>query len=547
MFGAGIAGLSAAHELARLGYKVSVYEANRDAGGFFRSTRVPEHKGMPSEYSWHGFGPWYHNAFDVMKQIPFDETGSVYDKGLSRPIDFGIAHDKGGVVFNDSWLLPVSKMLGISGGTYLRWAWLMLMTWTSNRRSVEHYSRLNAAQQWEPILDESAWKTWRATFGPWIGSDWTNVSLHTAGEFFRKLLITMPFHSHGADNEGEGWRHGQGDGWLVLRGPSNECWFDKWVAHLKKNGVDFFWKEPLHKFDFDGRRITAARLGSGAEINADIYVLATNPFSAVDVLDRTPALAEEEQLRKFRPLTGDGAHTQVSFRIAFSEKIAWPRKRAAIIVADSEFNLTIFAQDQVWGPEVDLGAGVKSLWTGTSCVGNVPGRIYGLPVVECSKDQFIEEVVAQLFSCKGLDSLIKEANDGRGLEAFPIVRVEVWHEWIFSPTGLKPHQPKWVTTTNTQPHQPKQATSVPNLVLAGAHTETAADVWSIEGAVESGRLAAKAIDPRVEVFRQYKPLLLRSLAAADDAAFDAGAPHILILAAGISAVIALLAGLMMMS
>lgn len=547
VFGAGVAGLSAAHEFTRLGYKVSVYEANREAGGFFRSARVPKDEGMPSEYSWHGFGPWYHNSFDVMKQIPFDETGSVYDKGLSRPIDFGIAHDRGGVEFNDSWLLPVSKMLGISGTNYLRWGWLMLKTWTANRRSVEHYSRLNAAQQWKPILGESDWKTWRATFGPWIGSDWTNVSLHTAGKFFRKLFITKPSHSHDADKEGSKWKHGQGDGWLVLRGPSSECWFDKWVEHLKKNGVDFFWKQPLHKFDFDGRRITAARLDSGAKIKADIYVLATNPFSAVDVLERTPALAEEEQLSKFRPLTRDGAHTQVSFRIAFSEKISWPRKRAAIIVADSEFNLTIFAQDQVWPPEVSLGAGVKSLWTGTSCVGKVPGRIYGLPVVECSKNQFIEEVVAQLFSCNGLDSLIKEANDGRGLEAFPIVRVEVWHEWIFSPTGIKPRQPKWVTTTNTQPCLPKQATSVPNLVLAGAHTETAADVWSIEGAVESGRLAAKAIEPSVKVFPEYKPLWLRFLAAVDDAAFKVGAPHILILLAGLSIAIAILAGLRIMS
>ncbi|MBW1903218.1 MAG: NAD(P)-binding protein [Deltaproteobacteria bacterium] len=50
IFGAGIAGLSAAHEFARLGYKVSVYEANQEAGGFFRSSRMPGHENMPSEY-----------------------------------------------------------------------------------------------------------------------------------------------------------------------------------------------------------------------------------------------------------------------------------------------------------------------------------------------------------------------------------------------------------------------------------------------------------------------------------------------------------------
>ena len=166
VFGAGIAGLSAAHEFVRLGYTVSVYEVNRDAGGFFRSARMLGDDGMPSEYSWHGFGPWYHNTFDVMAQIPFDESGSVYDKGLTRPIDFGLAPDKGTAQFNDGPVIPVSKMFRMSRLDSLRWSWLLLKTWAANRRTYEHYSRLNAAEQWKPILSELGWKTWRACFGP---------------------------------------------------------------------------------------------------------------------------------------------------------------------------------------------------------------------------------------------------------------------------------------------------------------------------------------------------------------------------------------------
>jgi len=479
VFGAGIAGLSAAHEFARLGYKVSVYEANGEAGGFFRSTRMPGHENMPSEYSWHGFGPWYHNVFEVMKQIPFDETGSVYDKGLSRPVDFGIAPDKGRTEFRDSRRLPVKRMLRMSGLDNLKWGWLMLKVWASNRRTFEHYSRMNASEQWKPILSGLGWRTWRSLFGPWIGSDWTNISLHTVGQFCRKLVISRPSHHHIADAEGPAWTHRQGDGWLVLRGPSSECWFDKWIAHLEKTGVDFFWKQSLHKLDYDGEKITTAQLASGDTVQADIYVLATNPFAAVDILERTPELAEKDQLRLFKPLIQDGPHTQVSFRIAFSEKITWPRKRVGVVIADSEYNLTLCAEEQVWAPDVDLGAGVESLWTGTACVGTVPGRLYGTPVVECTKEQFIEEVKAQLFSCEGLDALIKEANNGRSLITFPIIRVEVWHEWLFSPTGIKSYQPKWVTTNNTQPYQPTQTTSIPNLVLAGAHTINPAIKYAI--------------------------------------------------------------------
>ena len=391
----------------------------------------------------------------------------------------------------------------------------MLKTWAANRRTEVAYASQNAAERFKPLLSVRCYKTWRSSFGPWIGSDWTRVSLHYAGQFFRKQLITKPTHSHRADEEGPAWTQGAGSGWLLLRGPSSEYWFNKWVAQLVAGGVRFCWSESLVEFVYEGKRIASARLQSGAEITADRYVLATNPFAAAAIIARTPALEDERELRRFKPLIQDGPHTQVSFRIPFPELILFPRERTAVVVTDSEFNLTLFAEEQVWKPEVELGGKVKSLWTGTSCVGTVPGRIYKTPVVRCTKEQFIEEVKAQILSCKSLDRLIREANGGRSLADFGIDRVEVWHEWRFSPAGIEPLQPKWVTTTHTQPHLPGQTTSIPNLFLAGAHTKTAADVWSIEAAVESGRRAAEAIDPGVRVIPQYKPLWLRIISSMD--------------------------------
>ena len=145
IFGAGIAGLSAAHELIRLGYKVSVYESNTEAGGFFRSARLPQNQNTPSEYSWHGFGPGYHNVCDLMKQIPFDQTGSVYDKALSRPVNFGVFPDRGVAGFYDRGLVSIPKMFRMTKVGFVRWTWLMLKTWTANRRTQVVYSRQNAA------------------------------------------------------------------------------------------------------------------------------------------------------------------------------------------------------------------------------------------------------------------------------------------------------------------------------------------------------------------------------------------------------------------
>ena len=68
------------------------------------------------------------------------------------------------------------------------------------------------------------------------------------------------------------------------------------------------------------------------------------------------------------------------------------------------------------------------------------------------------------------------------------------------------------------------------LVLAlggvGAHTRTQAHVWSIEGAVESGRRAAKAIDRRVAVLDQVRPLWISALPKIDDILHTVRAPQV---------------------
>ena len=525
IFGAGIAGLSAAHELMQLGYDVSVYEAMDRPGGFFRSSRCGE-TNMPTEYSWHGMGPWYHNTFDLMRKIPFEDQGSIYDVVLSRPIDFGIFPNDAQARFYDRGLKSIPEMFRMSRWEFAKWSYLMAKTWTTHHRGEQKYSKLNAAQSWRPLLGDTAYKTWRACFGPWIGSDWSRVSLHTAGDFFRKQLTTRPAHYHKADQAGPAWTHGAGSGWLLLTGPSSERWFNPWVKHLQDKGVKFFWEKPLTRLDFDGTKITAAACGD-EKIAGDVYITALNPFHMAEILSKTPELEKLEVLKLFKPLTQDGPHTQVSFRLAFSERIKFPRERAAVVVSDSEFNLTLFAQEQVWGKEVDLGRNVKSLWTGTSCNSSFPGKIFHKPVENCTKEEFIEEVKAQIYSCGALDELIREANDGRSLKAFACFHVEVWHEWQFSPEGIKHLQPKWVTTTHTQAYMPPQTTPVANLFLAGSHTINQANVWSIEGAVESGRRAAKAIDNRVQVLDQYKPGWHLVLSRIDDMLYALGGPQLI--------------------
>ena len=73
ILGAGIAGLTVAHELSRSksDYEIHVYDRNNVIGGMARSgVKQRDDILLPTEYSWRIYGPNYYNLRDIFKQIP---------------------------------------------------------------------------------------------------------------------------------------------------------------------------------------------------------------------------------------------------------------------------------------------------------------------------------------------------------------------------------------------------------------------------------------------------------------------------------------------
>ena len=91
VLGAGVAGLTAAHELAEKGFSVEVYEQRSVAGGKARSFRVPLTKAggasprLPAEHGFRFFPGFYRHLFDTMKQIP---TGHLGRGNVKRQLRF---------------------------------------------------------------------------------------------------------------------------------------------------------------------------------------------------------------------------------------------------------------------------------------------------------------------------------------------------------------------------------------------------------------------------------------------------------------------------
>jgi len=77
ILGGGVAGLSAAHELAERGFTVTVLEARGLAGGKARSMPVPGsgtdgRPDLPAEHGFRFFPGFYRHLPDTMRRIPVD-------------------------------------------------------------------------------------------------------------------------------------------------------------------------------------------------------------------------------------------------------------------------------------------------------------------------------------------------------------------------------------------------------------------------------------------------------------------------------------------
>src|SRR3569832_1844573 len=84
ILGGGVAGLSAAHELAERGYKVDVYERKPVLGGKARSIPVPNsaegsRQPLPGEHGFRFFPGFYRHVTDTMRRIPYGAHGNTYD------------------------------------------------------------------------------------------------------------------------------------------------------------------------------------------------------------------------------------------------------------------------------------------------------------------------------------------------------------------------------------------------------------------------------------------------------------------------------------
>jgi len=510
IFGAGISGLTVAQELLEHGYDVTVYEKSENIGGFAQSNRVENE--IPTEHSWRGYAPFYTNFFNIAKRIPIGNGLSVYNNLLSEPISFYLPNDQRN-----------SKRASMWDKVYI--GYFIAQCLMSNKRK-EYYSSVNFKSLVENHISKEAIDKYIKMLGPGLGLDQNRTSLLHATKLAEIILNTPP-HYHRTN------KHTSSTGWHVMNKPTSEAWFDPWLTHLQKLGMVLHLKSKLERYSANADIINYALIRNSKGIEtvgspSTIFINCTDPFTFKTVIIKSfPNTLSCKSLSDSINLVDEGVHNQIAFFLGFNRKINIPGT-TVFSFPDSEFNITFCPQDNFFQNDPFISKSGNSFWSGTICSADIKGKLFNKTAIELDQNQLFEEIIYQIFRSKEFTDFVEKYNDF-SLNDLSIVHKKIWGEWLFDSKKIESSRPKWINTLKTYKFRPNQTTCYKNLYIAGAHTNTSTNIWSMEGAVESGKIVANHIDNNIVKITHTSPWYLIPFQAIDDILYMFYLPNIFLL------------------
>lgn len=544
VLGGGVAGMSAAHELAERGFEVEVYEhKEKYCGGKARSVDVPNtgtdgRNPLPGEHGFRFFPGFYKHVTDTMKRIPTENGKSVFENLVptdtitlgrdgKRPFRV-LAHFPRS--FKDAEFL-VKSVLGANLGLsreeekfFGERVW-QLMTSCKDRR-IDEYEGLG---WWEYLEADRFSKTYQTLLvegltRTLVAAKAKTASTKTGGDIFLQLLFNTldPF----VDTD------------RVLNGPTNDAWLNPWLKHLtEKLHVNYNFGCTVKEIVMGEREIDYVvyeKDGEKREVSGDYYIFSV-PVERMAPLINKKMLSVDETLKSIQTLAPSVSWMN-GLQIYLTEDVKI--SRGHVICSDSEWAITCISQPQFW-PGIDLskyGDGkVKGIISVDISDWFNPGST-GKTASESTKKAIFEEVWHEL----------KESlNDGRDGP----LRDEMVIDWYLDsdivetekpyPSKVNPghkdysfnREPLLVNRVNTWGLRPQAYTFIDNMFLAADYVKTNTDLATMEGANEAARRAVNSIIQRsgsnqslCEIWDLHEPWFLAPFRWADKRRFEKGLP-----------------------
>lgn len=524
IFGGGITGLTCAHELIEKGFSVTLVEKDIFLGGMAKSRR--ENNNIPSEHSWRGYAPFYNNTFDIMKRISINNSVKSVYNNLTKPITFYITRDNVVEYTNTN-----TNTLNFNDKLWISYYFFKYIS-SNNRR--DDYYKIKLIDILKNKISDDAYR-FLIDFmcGPGYGMEKKDASYAHYFKFVSIFLLNQSVYKNKHHNNVKYYSNAN-DKWHVMNQPTNEAWFDHWEKFLIKKGVTFLMNSELTKINIVNNKIINCVIKNNIILQADEYILCINPFNA-EQLFKTTQNANNLYNQHYL-LNKNTDSRQVSFRFGFNKKINFPTQNIAFIFPDSDFNITLYPQDFSWNLDIKLdnNNSIKSLWSGTVLELYRISTLYNKSGLYLTKDELMNEIIYQVLRSKSFQKIIFD-NNNFYLDKSDIFYNEIWYEWNINPINkqLEQSNKKWITNVFNEEYRPSQKIeNISNLYIGGAHTKTSISVWSMEGAVESGKIVSNLILNKYNLSKTYlhthnDPSYLNIFKFIDDILYKLNLPNII--------------------
>jgi uncharacterized protein with NAD-binding domain and iron-sulfur cluster len=544
ILGGGVGGLTAAHELAERGIRVTVFEP-KALGGKARSIPVPGtgtggRLDLPGEHGFRFFPGFYKNTTDSMSRIP-DGTGdgSVLDHLLDANQEMFVLPS------GQAWLLPTFNQVGFAQGirsvittiglaasvpanelAYLVRKMLVFQTSSDARRIAEW----DNVSWWDFVNAGRFSPTYQQVFGngltkTLVAAKGTRASARTIGLMGLALIYSLLSHNNPLISSQSGY--GAAD--RLLDAPTNEAWIDPWVAHLRGLGVTFVEGYSATKLHVDGNRIASATLtsdqGGSLEVRADHFVAAM-PVERARVLFDPAVRAAAPELAALDQLEYDFMNG-IQF---FLNKKPTQGVRGHVAFLSSPWALTSIDQGVFWDRDLATTYGdgqLRDILSVDISDFFAPGILYGKAAVDCTADEIAAECWAQVKA--GLNSpLDTQVSDDMLLDWFLDPAL------VFGSGPVGSSEPLLINTPGALALRPTATTSIPNLFLAADYVRCDVDLATMEGANEAARAATNGIldaigsnEPRAQIGTLWEAPIWDLNKQTDQQRFTRGQPNLL--------------------
>ena len=542
VIGGGVAGMSAAHELAERGFRVRVFERQGLPGGKARSVAVAGtgtggRPDLPGEHGFRFFPRFYRHVTDTMQRIPVGGGRTAFDNLVQASREELAAVGKRPFVM-PAWfprsLADLELMVrdhaqmrefGVPADDMAFFAQRLWQLMTScPERTAAEYERVSWWQYMDADRRSAPFRTYfvEGLTRNLVAATPKTASTQVGGEVLTELIYATT-------------RPGTSDDRL-LNAPTNDAWLTPWLAHLRTTlGVAYHLDAEVLGLEFDSTRITGVtvrRDGADTIERADWYVAAV-PVERMDRLLTNAMIAADEVLAGIRTLAGD---VQWMNGIQFYLAEPVPVANGHVTYMGTPWALTSISQAQFWA-SVDLaryGDGtVRDILSVDISDWDTPGLLEwpdgerGLrrkPASECTKEQIAAEVWAQLQQSLNVDGTVTLPDAFR-------------RGWYMDGDITRAHgrdadaEPLLVNHPGRWSLRPDAHTGIPNLFLAADYVRTNTNLATMEAANEAARRAVNGIidasgarAPTCGIWKLYQPWVLAPLRWHDRRRFDQGLP-----------------------